>query len=173
MTINERIRYLRKDQLKLSQTDFASLIGMKQTSVSSFEKNGATVTDQTVRSICLAIDGLNEDWLRTGNGDMFIERSGAVNALDILAKEHQLSTSEKILIEKILNLKPGLRKGIVDFIVDVAEALAAETLGNQIDSPESIDIDTEVEAFRLELEHQKKAAEDLSASDGFNGAKLA
>ena len=173
MTINERIRYLRKDQLKLSQTDFASLIGMKQTSVSSFEKNGATVTDQTIRSICLAIDGLNEDWLRTGNGDMFIESSGVVNALDILAKEHQLSTSEKILIEKILNLKPGLRKGIVDFIVDVAEALAAETSGNQIDSPESIDIDTEVEAFRLELEHQKKAAEDLSASDGSNGVKLA
>ena len=72
MTINERIRYLRKDQLKLSQTDFASFIGMKQTSVSYFEKNGATVTDQTIRSICLAIDGLNEDWLRTGNGDMFI-----------------------------------------------------------------------------------------------------
>ena len=62
MTINERIRLLRKEYLKMNQTDFASLLGMKQTSVSSFEKPGATVTDQTLKAICLAVDNLNEEW---------------------------------------------------------------------------------------------------------------
>lgn len=73
MTINERIRFLRKNHLKMSQAQFALLIGMKQTSVSTFEKNGATVTEQTIKSICFAVEGLNEDWLRNGNEPMILE----------------------------------------------------------------------------------------------------
>ena len=45
MTINERVRYFRKDVLHMNQTEFALSIGMKQTGVSSFEKEGATVSD--------------------------------------------------------------------------------------------------------------------------------
>ena len=75
MTINERIRYLRKERLNLSQTEFAELLGMKQTSVSSFEKQGATVTEQTIKSILFAVDGLSEEWLRFGSGDVFIKLS--------------------------------------------------------------------------------------------------
>ena len=51
VTINERVKYFRKDILHMNQTEFALSIGMKQTSVSSFEKEGATVSDQSIKAI--------------------------------------------------------------------------------------------------------------------------
>ena len=72
MTINERIRYFRKEILKISQRGFAKYIGMKQTSISSIE-NG-TVTDSTIKTICLAFN-LNESWLRYGTEPMYLERN--------------------------------------------------------------------------------------------------
>ena len=50
MNINERIKDFRKNVLHLSQTEFATQLGMKQTSVSTFEKSGATVTDPTIKA---------------------------------------------------------------------------------------------------------------------------
>lgn len=68
MTINERIRLLRKSYLNMNQTDFASALGMKQTSVSSFEKIGATVTEPTIKTICSEFH-VDYIWLTTGEGD--------------------------------------------------------------------------------------------------------
>ena len=73
MTINERVRYFRKDVLHMNQTEFALSIGMKQTSVSSFEKEGATVSDQSIKAIS-SIHGVSEKWLRNGTEPMYIQR---------------------------------------------------------------------------------------------------
>ena len=53
MTINERVKHFRKDVLHISQTEFAVSLGMKQTGVSYMERDGSTVTDQTIKAICL------------------------------------------------------------------------------------------------------------------------
>lgn len=36
------------------------------------EKDGATVTEHNIKTICAQLS-VNENWLRTGSGDMFIE----------------------------------------------------------------------------------------------------
>lgn len=69
--MNKRIRDLRK-ALGLTQKEFAQYIGMKQNAISHIEKDGSTVTEKNVQSICRAFDA-NEVWLRTGNGEMFLE----------------------------------------------------------------------------------------------------
>ena len=69
--MNNRIRELRKS-LDLSQKRFAEKIGLKQNAVSYMEKSGATVTEQNIMAICAQFS-VNEDWLRTGSGKMFIE----------------------------------------------------------------------------------------------------
>lgn len=71
MTINERVRYFRKEVLKMNQHTFAKYLGMKQTSISSLE-NG-TVSEPAIKSICLAFN-LNEDWLRYGTEPMYVEK---------------------------------------------------------------------------------------------------
>lgn len=69
--MNKRIRELRK-ALTLSQKEFAEKIGLKQNAISYMEKDGSTVTEQNIKTICAQFS-VNEIWLRTGNGKMFLE----------------------------------------------------------------------------------------------------
>ncbi len=69
--MNNRIRELRKT-LNLSQKEFAERIGLKQNAISYMEKSGATVTEQNIKTICSQFS-VNENWLRTGSGRMFLE----------------------------------------------------------------------------------------------------
>ena len=69
--MNTRIRELRRT-LKLSQKEFADKIGLKQNAISYMEKKEATVTEQNIKAICSQFC-VNENWLRTGDGNTFIE----------------------------------------------------------------------------------------------------
>ena len=69
--MNKRIRELRK-ALNLSQKEFSEKIGLKQNAISYMEKDGATVTEQNIKAICSQFS-VNEEWLRTGHGNMFSE----------------------------------------------------------------------------------------------------
>lgn len=69
--MNTRIRELRK-ALDLSQREFADKIGLKQNAISYMEKKDATVTEQNIKTICSQFC-VNEHWLRTGDGEMFME----------------------------------------------------------------------------------------------------
>lgn len=69
--MNKRIRELRKS-LELSQKEFADKIGLKQNAISYMEKDGSTVTEQNIKTICSQFS-VNENWLRTGGGKMFLE----------------------------------------------------------------------------------------------------
>mgnify|MGYP000245307194 FL=1 len=69
MNIGERIRILRK-QLGLTQTEFAEKICITQSHLASNETGKRQVTDRTIQLVCNEFD-VNEQWLRTGEGDMF------------------------------------------------------------------------------------------------------
>lgn len=69
--MNIRIRELRK-ALRLTQKDFGKQIGLKQNAISNMEKKGSTVTEHNIKTICSQFS-VNENWLRTGSGEMFLE----------------------------------------------------------------------------------------------------
>lgn len=121
MTINERIRDFRKQELKMSQTEFALKIGMRQTSVSSIEKVGATVTDQTVKNIC-TIFNINEEWLRNGIGDMYCAPN--VFSLDKYAKEREMSDLELEILKTYFEIDPQIR---TQFLEQFLEKFGAST----------------------------------------------
>lgn len=68
----ERIKQLRKN-LGLNQTEFGERIGIKQGSVAGYESGARTPLDAVINSICREFD-VNEDWLRTGEGEMYIKK---------------------------------------------------------------------------------------------------
>lgn len=72
MTINERIRYLRKEKLKITLDAFGKKVGVTKAAVSDIERGRNNVTDQMFNSICREF-GVNETWLRTGEGPQFVE----------------------------------------------------------------------------------------------------
>ncbi len=110
MNINERIRDFRKNVLHLSQTEFATQLGMKQTSVSTFEKSGATVTDPTIKALCMAFN-LNEDWLRNGTEPMYIQ--APTFSLDKFVKDHGGTDLELDIMKAYFELDPDIRKMLV------------------------------------------------------------
>lgn len=78
--MNTRIKELRKS-FGLSQSEFANRIGIGQTGISSIERGNSTVTDRTISQIVNSF-GVDEHWLRTGEGEPFPEPSPEDQALD-------------------------------------------------------------------------------------------
>lgn len=124
MTINERVKHFRKDVLHISQTEFATSLGMKQTGVSYMERDGSTVTDQTIKAICLLYN-VNEDWLRNGSGEMYIQPDAF--SLDDFVKSKGATGLELEIVKTYFELDPEIRKAAVaHFKRRLAAAVAAD-----------------------------------------------
>lgn len=68
--MNERMKQLRKT-LGLTQQDFADRLGIKRGAIANYEIGRNEPIDAVVSLICREFD-INEDWLRTGEGEMFL-----------------------------------------------------------------------------------------------------
>ena len=56
--------------LGLTQQKFAENLKISPAHASALERNSRTIQDRFLKMICLTY-GVNESWLKTGNGDMF------------------------------------------------------------------------------------------------------
>lgn len=72
--VSQRIKMLRKNELKMSQDEFASKILMKRNSIAQIETGIRNASDRTIRTISQTYN-VNEDWLRNGNEPIFKELS--------------------------------------------------------------------------------------------------
>ena len=84
MSQGKRIRDLRKS-LGMTLDNFGERIGLKKSAVSLIENDKNSVTDQVVKSICREFN-VSEEWLRTGQGEMFKQLSQAELAARTVAK---------------------------------------------------------------------------------------
>lgn len=69
--MNNRLRILRKG-LNLTQEEFSKRIGIKRNTLANYEIGRNVPIDAVIFSICREFN-INEEWLRTGQGDMFRE----------------------------------------------------------------------------------------------------
>lgn len=68
--MNQRIKKLRKS-LELTQQEFADRIGVKRGGIANYEIGRNEPTDSVISLICREFM-VREEWLRTGNGEMFL-----------------------------------------------------------------------------------------------------
>lgn len=71
--INKRFRELRKI-CKKSQEEWADIMGLSRSGIADIEAGRRNVTEKHIKLLSIeSIDGkyINEDWLRTGDGDPF------------------------------------------------------------------------------------------------------
>lgn len=89
MTRNERVRILRKT-LGLTMEKFGNTLGVTRVAISNIERGNRNLTEQMIKSICREYD-VNENWLRDGDGEMFLpvsrERNLARLTRDLLMEE--------------------------------------------------------------------------------------
>ena len=107
--INERVKEVRKAN-NLNQKEFGDKVGLKQSAVSSMEQPGGSVNDRNIRLICDAFN-VNEDWLRTGKGDMYEESNDML--LKQLATQYKLEGPTIDLIRNFLMLTAEQRAAIL------------------------------------------------------------
>lgn len=114
--LNERLKKLRK-ALDLTQQEFADRIGIKRNSFANYETGRNTPIDAIIVSICKEFN-VNENWLRTGEGEMFIELSYSDEIAQFVG---QLMTEEddsfkKRLISGLATLDENGWKVLEDFL---------------------------------------------------------
>lgn len=71
--MNERLKQLRK-ALDLTQQEFSDRIGGKRNTVAKYETGVNSPSAAVISLICREFN-VNEDWLRTGQGEMFREQT--------------------------------------------------------------------------------------------------
>ncbi|GHU71777.1 hypothetical protein FACS189450_08380 [Spirochaetia bacterium] len=72
LTVNQRVKQIRKT-LKLTQHDFAKVLAVSGGLIACIETQERVVNDRTIKQICDSFS-VNPQWLRTGEGDMFIQK---------------------------------------------------------------------------------------------------
>ncbi len=106
--MNERIKKLRKT-LRFTQQEFAERLGLKQNTIAVYESGRAAPGESTVRNMCTTF-GVSENWLRTGEGEMF---GSAV------IKNDGLTHEASVFVEKLAGLPAADQAAIMNFLKDV------------------------------------------------------
>lgn len=119
--MNKRLKLLRTE-LDLSQSDFSKKLSLGQSTYAALETGKSPIKDRHIKLICSTFN-VNEEWLRNGDGDMFItnltqqlgvELVRIFNKGDDLTKKLILGLSEldeneieivKILVDGLINKK--------------------------------------------------------------------
>lgn len=171
MNTGDRIKKLRRE-LDLTQKEFGERIGIKGNTVAQYELGRSNPIDAVLSLICREFN-VREEWLRTGEGEMF--RPKPSDILDQLASKYQLSNSDYVIVEKFLSLNPEMRKGLFDFFHEITAALdglnpdapAYQKIETSASTSENVAdrIEAEVNDYRRELELEARQAEESSVCD--------
>lgn len=102
--MKDRIKAIRKAN-ELTQTEFGARIGVRGNTVTNYETGLRTPSDAVILSICREFD-VNETWLRTGEGEMFIKKSRDDEIATFIGKalSEEAPTFKKRLISVLARL---------------------------------------------------------------------
>ncbi len=136
MNIGEQIKKLRKN-LDLTQQKFGERIGIKGNTVAQYELGRNEPIDAVISLICREFH-VNENWLRTGDGDMF--QPEPTDYIDTLASAYHLSVPDQILLRKFISMTPEDRAVITGYIIDTAKTIMESNIFHEIpDNPAELE----------------------------------
>ena len=117
--MNERLREARK-ALGLTQTDFAKRIGVTNPTISQIENGKIALTERVVIAVCREFS-INENWLRTGEGEMKAETNDTL--IQRITKAYNSSPLIQAMIDGYMKLPEEHKTAVDEYVVDVARSL--------------------------------------------------
>lgn len=154
----KRVKEIR-NKLRMTQDEFGSRIGLKKSSLSQIESGKNSLTQQNVIAICNAFK-VNESWLRTGEGEMFVEFSRD-DELQQLIDESMGDVSgefKRRLATAVMRLTPEQIRLCTNWIKE--NFLLDDPAADPDPEEHEMTIDEKVEDYRRQLEAE--AASDKS-----------
>ena len=158
--MHERIKAIRKE-CGLTQQQFADRLNVSRNNIAGYESGNSRPGNSAISLICREFN-VNETWLRTGEGEMFVPRDRS----DAIAQE----------VSRFMADHPdGFRERLISLLIrldekqwEVLEQYARQLVDAHDREPT---IEERVEAYRQELLAEEKGAEESSPSQ--QGAKNA
>lgn len=126
MDINQRIKVLRKEHLHMTQEEFALSIKISRSNLGSIEISRISVTDRVIQDICDSFN-VNEEWLRNGTGEMFVQATPyekAYNRFGYIMEN--ASPSKKATLTMLLELLYTVPDDKWDMIMNQFEKIKKE-----------------------------------------------
>ena len=118
MEAKERFKKVR-EYYKLSMGAFGNQIGLSASGVSAIEYGTRAMSEKHIKLIHAAFPEINEDWLRSGEGDMKVNSEKSL--MQALTETYNLSSLECDIIQAFLNMDPAQQK----VFLEMARSLAA------------------------------------------------
>ena len=118
--MNERLKSIRKS-LSMTQKDFGAELGVSRDTYASYE-SGRVIPNNTFIQLMCSKFNVNEEWLRTGDVEMFIKTKRTT--LDELTASYNLNDKEKAIIQAFLDLSPQGRAGVLEYVDKIVESIA-------------------------------------------------
>lgn len=158
--MNTRIKELRT-ALHLTLEGFGDRIGVTRAAVSKWENGDRGIADSMVVSICREF-GVSEQWLRTGEGEMFEQTRETV--LDRLAAEYSLDKEQVSVIENFLDLSPQER---TLFLTQMRKVFG----GPAVQPPRRADVSDDVAAAVVNVQDEVARYNAEQADEAASGGK--
>lgn len=159
--MQERLKMIRKS-LNLSCKDFGEKLGLKSNSVSQLETGRNKISDQVIKSVC-AIYKVNEDWLRNGIGEMFINDDSLLDSvkqeydfddieINFLKSYSMLNKSEQAVFRKFLKnyvkkFEQNQRK------ISSVKSEKSEKISDEVSNSNTLEITAE-KVSRINIKHK-------------------
>ncbi len=158
--MKERIKKLRK-ALDLTQQEFADRLGISRGNIATYETREGSPGSSVISLICREFN-VSETWLRTGEGEMFVQlpRNEALAAQIQTFLQGGTDSFRERLISLLIRLSPEQWDALEGYLLELVAPRAS-----------SLDIDAEVASYRAELLSQRESQEEglgrPIVSDGF------
>ena len=114
--MNNRLKQLRKS-LDLTQQEFADKIGSTQNLITNYESGRRNPSNSVINNICKTFN-VSETWLRTGEGEMFLETGE--DELREIARSRGLNDEQYAFLETVMDSPPDDMDAIIHFLQRLA-----------------------------------------------------
>lgn len=120
--MKERIKEIRKKR-NLTQQAFADRLRITRNNVAGYEAGTRNPSDAVISLICREFN-VNEDWLRNGTGEMFIERTRDEKITEFIGSIQM--TGEDSFKKRLISVLANLTEEQWELLADMAEKLVKE-----------------------------------------------
>ena len=157
MTEFERVKYLRKEKLNMTMEKFGEFLGISKAAISRIEGGIVSLTDQNRKAICREFN-VSEAWLRTGEGEPFIEssRDEAIEAFCQEALRDEDDGFRRRFVAALAALDVSDWE-VLEKFVDLIER-------NKKEKPPETDRDMIIRELDRELQEEERLADESGAS---------
>ena len=139
MSIGKQLKELRKT-LNLKQYEFAEKIGSTQNSIANYETDKRNPSAAAINNICKTFN-VNEDWLKTGQGEMFRQLAPEQEMKQYLEK--MLSGESKEFKQRLLHVLSTLNENqwqaLQNYLEEILASKQSKTEINLVSNFQKLD----------------------------------